>query len=96
MLSQSAAVLKIICEVVNLQVNKLFHTSSFMYFAFIFSECISLFTSSAEALKVCEHNLFQWKVVLLVIYLFNQDSSKSSFFMLNMAFDFLLSIVFVK
>ena len=32
----------------------------------------------------------------LVIYLFNDDSSKPTFFMLNMAFDVLLSTVFVK
>ena len=37
---------------------KLFHTSSFMYSAFIFSECIMI-TSSKETLKVCEHNFFQ-------------------------------------
>ena len=37
---------------------KLLHTSPFMYFAFIFSECIKI-TFSDEALKVCEHNLFQ-------------------------------------
>ena len=36
------------------------------------------------------------KAVLLVIYLFNYDSSKSTFFMLNMAFDVLSSTVFVK
>ena len=36
----------------------LFHTSSFIYFAFIFSECIKT-TSSEEALKVCKHNFFQ-------------------------------------
>ena len=35
-------------------------------------------------------------IVLLVIYLFNHDSSKSTIFMLNMAFDVLLSAVFVK
>ena len=74
---------------------KLFHTSSFMYFAFIFSECITI-ASSKEALKVCKHNFFQRKVVLLVIYLFNHDLSKSTFFMLNVAFDVLLSTVFVK
>ena len=34
--------------------------------------------------------------MLLVIYLFNYDSSKSTFFMLFMAFDVLLSTVFVK
>ena len=33
---------------------------------------------------------YKWKVA---IYLFNYDSSKSVFFMLNMAFDFLLSTV---
>ena len=44
----------------NLQVyeKKLFHTSSRMYFAFIFSECITI-TFSKKALKVCEHNFFQ-------------------------------------
>ena len=43
----------------NLQVNekKLFHTSSFMHFALIFSEFITI-TSSGEALKVWEHNFF--------------------------------------
>ena len=88
--------LKIICEeviicneVVRCQPaslrKKLFHKSSFMYFAFIFSECITI-TFSEESLKVCEHDFFQRKVVK-VIYLFNHDSSKSTFFMLNMAFD---------
>ena len=44
----------------NLQVNekKLIHTSSFMYFAFIFSEYITI-TSSKEALKMWEQNAFQ-------------------------------------
>ena len=91
---------KLICnEVVRCQPaslrRKLFHTSSFMYFTFIFSGCITI-TSSEEGLKVCEYNFFQRKVVLLVIYLFNHDSSKSTIFMLNMAFDVLLSAVFVK
>ena len=36
------------------------------------------------------------KAVLLVIYLFNQDSSKSTFSMLNMSFNVVLSTVFVK
>ena len=36
------------------------------------------------------------KVVLLVIYLFNYDSSKSTSFMLNLAFAFVLSTIFVK
>ena len=70
-------------------------TYLFIYFTFIFSECITI-ASSEEGLKVCEYNFFQRKVVLLVIYLFNHDSSKSTIFMLNMAFDVLLSAVFVK
>ena len=37
---------------------KLFRTSSFMYFVFIFSECITI-TSTDKALKVCEYNFFQ-------------------------------------
>ena len=56
-------------------------------------------SASKEGFKVCEYNFFQRKVVLLVllvIYLFNHDSSKSSIFMLNMAFDVLLNAVFVK
>ena len=34
--------------------------------------------------------------MLLVIYLLNNDSSKSTIFMLDMAFDVLLGAVFVK
>ena len=94
------SVKKLICnEVVRCQPaslrRKLFHTSSFMYFTFIYSGCITI-TSSEEGSKACEYNFFQRKVVLLVIYLFNHDSSKSTIFMLNMAFDVLLSAVFVK
>ena len=74
---------------------KLFQTSSFMSFAFIFSECMTI-TSSEEGLKVCMYNFFQQKVVLLVIYLLNHDSSESTIFMVNMAFDVLLCPVFVK
>ena len=37
---------------------------------------------------------YKWKVVLLVIYLFNYDSSKSTFLMLNMAFDVLFKMEF--
>ena len=58
---------------------KLFHASAFMYFAFIFSEYITI-TPSEDFLKVCEHNFLQPKVALLVIYLFNHDLSKSTFF----------------
>ena len=45
---------------------------------------------------MCEYNFFQWKVVLPVIDLLNHDSSKSTMFMLNVAFEALLSAVFVK
>ena len=98
--SLSLSVKNLICnEVVRCQPvslgRKLFHTSSFMYFTLIFSGCITI-TSSEEGLKVCEYNFFQWKVILLVIYLCNCDSPKSTIFMLNMAFDVLLSAVFVK
>ena len=91
---------KLVCnEVVRCQPaslrRKLFHASSFIYFTFIFSGCITI-TSSEECLKVCGYNFFQRKVALLMIYLFNNDSSKSTIFMLNMAFDVLLSAVFVK
>ena len=79
------------CQPASLR-RKLFHTSSFMYFAFIFSECITI-TSSKEALKVCEHSFFQQKAVLLVFCLFNQDSFQSTIFMLNMAFDVLFCSV---
>ena len=51
-----------------------------MYFALIFSEYITI-TSSEEALKMCEHYFFldiKRKVVL--IYLFNYNSSKSTLF----------------
>ena len=35
-------------------------------------------------------------VVLIVIYLSNHDPSKSTIFMLNMAFDVLMSTAFIK
>ena len=63
------------CQPASLR-KKLFHASSFMYFTLIFSECFTI-TSSKEALKVCTHNFIQRNVVLLVIYLFHHDSSKS-------------------
>ena len=49
-------------------------------------------------LKVCEQIFFRINEqrVLLVTYLLNYDSSKSTSFMLNMAFGFVLSTVFVK
>ena len=100
--------LEIFCEEVNsywscemklgtLQ-KKLFHASFFVYFAFIFSEGI-IITFSEETLRVYEHNFFQKykrKVTSLVIYQFNYDWSKSPLLMFNMAFDVVLSTVFVK
>ena len=57
-----------------------------MHFTLIFSEYITI-TFSEEALKMCKHNFFKEirrKVVLLVIYLFNYDSSKSPLFIWNL------------
>ena len=81
----------------NLQVykkNSFIHPLSFMHFAFIFSECFTI-TSSEEDLCVSTISFrkYKGKVVLLVIYLFNYDSPKSTFFMLNMAFHIVLSTV---
>ena len=39
---------------------------------------------------------YKQKAMSLVLYLFNYGSSKSTFFMLNMAFDVILSTIFVK
>ena len=77
------------CQPTSLR-KKLFYALSFIYFAFIFWECIHYYFFW----RVCEYNFFQRKVVLLVIYLFNHDSSKSTIFMLNMSF--LLSAVNIK
>ena len=68
-----------------------------MSFAFIFSECFTI-TSSEEDLCVSTISFrkYKEKVVLLVIYLFNYDSPKSTFFMLDMAFHIVSSTVFVK
>ena len=55
------------CHPASLQ-KKVFRTSSFIYFAFIFSEFIMI-TSSREGLKVCEHNLFQEKISVKECYL---------------------------
>ena len=67
---------------------------------------LPLFSKNASRLLLpkrllkCASKISFWKykqkVVLLVIYLFNYDSSKSTSFMLNVAFDFVLSTVFVK
>ena len=54
---------------------------------------IYFFRRGFESVRV---QFFQRKAVLLVAYLFNHDSPKSTIFMLNMALDVLLSAVFVK
>ena len=57
-----------------------------------FSKNASRLLFSEEVLKLCEQNSFrkyQQKVVLLVIYLFNYSSSESTYFTLNVAFDFI-------
>ena len=69
-----------------------------MQFAFIFSENSRLlFLKSlwkwASTISFRKH---QRKVVLLAIYLFNYDSYKSIFFMLNMAFDVLVLTSWVQ
>ena len=72
-----------------------FRIFSFMHCTFVFSGSIAI-TSSEEGSQVCEYNFFQQKVVLIVIYLFNHYSSKSTIFILSIALDVLLSADFVK
>ena len=57
-------------------------------FVFIFLEYITITFSRLQCFRKYKRKV--------VIYLFNDDSSKSAFFMLNMAFDILLSTVLVK
>ena len=84
----------------NLQVNekKLFLTSSFMHFAFIFSEYSRLIFPKRlwKWASTISFRKYKRKVVLLVIYLFKYDSSKSTFFMLNMAFDVLVLTFWIQ
>ena len=56
---------------------------------------IQTITFSEEALKECEHISFRKYKRKLVIYQFNDDSSESIFFMLNMEY-ILLGTAFVK
>ena len=75
------------CQPVSLR-KKLFHTSSFMYFPFILSECDALFLPNRfpKCTSTVSFGKNKRKVVLLVIYLYNYNSFKSTFFMLNMVF----------
>ena len=68
-----------------------FETSSFMI-----TSRLVLPKKLWKCTRTISFRQYKRKVVFLVIYLFNYDSSKSAFFMLNMTFDVLLSIVFVK
>ena len=78
---------------------RILNKSSFVYLDFIFSERITI-TPSEEVLKVLRalfwFRKYKRKVSLLLSYLLSCDSSKSTFFILNMAFEFVLSMVFVK
>ena len=88
------------CEVLQLYEEKLTSciTSSFVYLP-SFSQIASrlLFPKRLwKCASTISFRKFKRKVVLLVIYLFNYDSSKPTFFMLNMVFDVLLSTAFVE
>ena len=77
---------------------KLLQTSSFLYFP-LFSLNGSLLLLPKRiwnCVSTFSFRKYKRKVVLLAIYLFNQDSSKSTLFMQNMTFDVVLSTVFVK
>ena len=75
------------CQPVSLR-KKLFHTSSFMYFPFILSECDALLLPNRfrKCTSTVSFEKNKRKVVLLVIYLYNYNSFKSTFFILNMVF----------
>ena len=101
--------LKIVCEEVNLwwrfeiptcnftKKNSFTHLSSFILPSFSQNTSRSLLP---KRLWKSESTVSFWKckrkVLLLVFYLFNYDSFKSTFFVLNMAIDVLLSTVFIK
>ena len=76
---------------------KLLHISSFMYFTFIFYECITILPKRLRKCASKDYSRkYKQKVVSLVIYLFNYYSSKITSFILNVAFGFTLITVFVK
>ena len=77
------------CQLVSLR-KKIFHTSLFMYFAFILSEHITIISSKKCAITI-SFRKYERKGVLHVIYLLNYNSSKSTLFMLNMTSDVFLS-----
>ena len=73
-----------------------------MYFAFIFLRMYQdyFFQRGFESVRaqflLGNISLIKRKVVLVVIYLFNCDSSKSTFFVLNVAFHAHFTTVFIK
>ena len=73
---------------------KIFHSSSPSCILLSFSQNASRSFLTEMRTQFISRNIR--KAALLVIYLFNYDSSKPTFFMLNMAFDVLSSTVFVK
>ena len=81
----------------NLQVNKKnssTHPPSCIFLSFSKNKSrLHLRKSLRKCVKTISFSKYQRKVVLLVNYLFNYDST---FFTLNMEFDVLLSTVFVK
>ena len=95
---------KLICNEVARCLPATLRTSSFMYFVFIFSKNASRlllpkrFWKCLSTISFRKYKPDKQKVVLFVIYLFNYDSSKSRFFMLNTEFDgkVLFSTVFIK
>ena len=83
--------LKIICEEVNSKwscemsnckfTKKTFTHPPSCIFVFLFSERITITSFVRDTFRK-----YKWKVVLLVLYLFNYDSSKWTFFMLSTVF----------
>ena len=69
-----------------------------MHFAFIFSEYSQLLFPKRfwKWASTVSFRKYKREVVLLVTYLFNYDSSKSTFFMLNLTFCFWRSEFFVS
>ena len=79
--------------------NQVYGKNSFIYPP---SCILPLFSKNALRLLLpkrllnCASNISFWKYKQRVTYMFNYDSSKSTSFMLNVTFDFVLSTVFVK
>ena len=97
--SLKLSVKKLICnEVTSCQPaslrKKLFHTSSYIYFAFIFSDASRLLLPKRLWKYVSTISSEESSVTFNLTV--QSSWSKSTFFMLNIAFDVLLRTVFVK